>query len=176
MAPAHGLVWRKDPDRIISLYKYWATLATEPAGLGVTALYGTMYRNTERTLDDALQAIAEEGVPIEVFNVGLIDPSFILPSLWTKRGVLVASPTYERAMFPAMVRVLNFASIKGVRNKKAAYLGSYAWSGGAREVFEDYATKLNWEVVGTHQFTGSAKAEDSQKIRELSQQLALTSK
>jgi len=79
-------------------------------------------------------------------------------------------------MFPAMVRALNMATIKGVRNKSAAYIGSYAWSGGAREVFEEYAAKLNWEVVGTHQFIGSAKEEDLQQIREICRALALKSK
>jgi len=176
VAPSHGLVWRKDPERIISLYKCWASLATERAEPGVTVLYGTMYRNTERALEHALQALASDDVPVEVFNVGLIDPSYILPELWTKQGVLIAAPTYERAMFPAMVRALNMAEIKGVRNKTAAYIGSYSWSGGAREVFEEYAAKLNWEVVGTHQFIGSAKADDLEQIRALSRQLALKSK
>ena len=176
VAPSHGLVWRKDPERIISLYKYWASLATERAEPGVTVLYGTMYRNTERALEHALQALASENVPVEVFNVGLTDPSYILPELWTKQGVLIAAPTYERAMFPAMVHALNMAEIKGVRNKTAAYIGSYSWSGGAKSVFEGYAERLNWDIVGTHEFIGSAKADDLEQIRALSRQLALKSK
>ncbi len=176
VAPSHGLVWRKDPGRILSLYREWAKMATEPAKPGVTILYGSMYRNTERALNFALQAIAEEGVPVEVFNVGVTDPSFILPSLWTKQGLLVAAPTYERAMFPPMVHALDIAEIKGVRNKAAAYMGSYAWSGGAKEVFSEYAEKLAWDVVGTHEFIGSAKEADIEAIQSLARQLAIRTK
>jgi len=68
------------------------------------------------------------------------------------------------------------AEIKGVRNKTAAYIGSYSWSGGAKGVFEGYAERLNWDVVGTHEFIGSAKADDLEQIRALSRQLALKSK
>ena len=176
LAPSHGLVWRKEPERIISLYKKWAAMATEPAEPGVTVLYGSMYRNTERALDFALQAVAEQGVPLEVFNVAVTDPSFILPSLWTKRGLLVACPTYERAMFPLMVHALNIAEIKGVRNKIAGYFGSYAWSGGAKAVFEEFAAKLNWDVVGALEFIGSAKEADIQQIQAISRQIAGRSK
>lgn len=176
LAPSHGLVWRKEPERIISLYKKWAAMATEPAEPGVTVLYGSMYRNTERALDFALQAVAEQGVPLEVFNVAVTAPSFILPSLWTKRGLLVACPTYERAMFPPMVHALNIAEIKGVRNKIAGYFGSYAWSGGAKAVFEEFAAKLNWDVVGALEFIGSAKEADIQQIQAISRQIAGRSK
>ncbi|HBG59333.1 MAG TPA: hypothetical protein DDW97_00985 [Anaerolineaceae bacterium] len=79
-------------------------------------------------------------------------------------------------MFPAMVRALNMAEIKGVRNKTAAYIGSYSWSGGAKSVFEGYSERLNWDVVGTHEFIGSAKADDLEQIRTLSRELARRSR
>ncbi|MFZ3070900.1 MAG: FprA family A-type flavoprotein [Anaerolineaceae bacterium] len=176
VAPSHGLVWRKEPTRIISLYRRWAELAAQPAEPGVTVLYGSMYRNTERALDYALQAIAAEKVPMEVFNVGVTDPSFILPSLWTKQGLLVAAPTYERAMFPLMAHALSIAEIKGVKHKAAGYIGSYAWSGGAKAVFEEFAARLSWNVVGTHEFIGSAKVADIQQIQTLAQQVAIKSR
>lgn len=172
VAPSHGLVWRKDPDRIIKLYQQWAKYATEPAEPGVTVLYGTMYRNTERAMNYALQSIHAAGVPLEVFNVSVEDPSYILPSLWTKRGLLVACPTYERAMFPAMVHALSMAEIKGVKNKLAAYMGSWAWSGGAKAVFDGFAERLNWQPVGSVEFNGSAKETDIQSVQQMAQQLA----
>jgi len=171
LAPSHGIIWRKDPTRIINLYRTWAGYAQGPAEPGITVLYGSMYRNTERALDQTLQVIGQRKIPIEVFNVSITDPSFYLPSLLTKQGVLVACPTYERAMFPAMVRALDMAGIKGITHKVAAYFGSYAWSGGALEAFNGYAERLSWEVVGTHQFAGSAKENDLQQIQQIAQKL-----
>jgi glyoxylase-like metal-dependent hydrolase (beta-lactamase superfamily II) len=40
IAPSHGLVWRRDPGRIVELYRRWAGYATGPGDLGVTLLYG----------------------------------------------------------------------------------------------------------------------------------------
>ena len=176
IAPSHGLIWRKDPMRIVSLYQQWAKYATEQTEPGVTVLFGTMYRNTERAMEACLQTITNEGVPVEVFNVSTVHPSFILPSLWTKKGVLIACPTYERAMFPAMVHALDIAEIKSVKNKVAGYFGSYAWSGGAQPVFESYAEKLNWEIAGALEFVGCAKPDDIQTIQQIAQQVARKSK
>lgn len=176
VAPSHGLIWRKNPARIVDLYHRWATYGSEPAEPGVTLLYGTMYRNTEHAMNYAAEAIANEGVPLEVFNVGNTEVSFILPSLWTKRGVLVACPTYERKMFPPMVNALNMAAIKGVNNKVAGYLGSFAWSGGAKEIFEQFAQQMSWEVAGAHQFSGSAKSDDLAEIVSIARAVAIASK
>ncbi len=171
VAPSHGLIWRKNPERIINLYKTWAEYAKGPSEPGITVLYGTMYRNTERALDQTLQVIGKHNIPVEVFNVSITDPSYYLPSLWTKQGVLVACPTYERAMFPAMTRALNMAEIKDVKHKVAAYFGSYAWSGGAMDVFNGFAERLSWDVVGAHQFAGSAKENDLQQLQQIVQRL-----
>ncbi|MEA4811203.1 MAG: FprA family A-type flavoprotein [Anaerolineaceae bacterium] len=171
IAPSHGLVWRKDPMRIVSLYKTWAEYAKGPAQPGITVLYGSMYRNTERALDQILQVIGRQKLPLQVFNVSVTDPSYYLPSMWAKQGLLVACPTYERAMFPAMVRALNMAEIKDVKNKTAAYFGSFAWSGGAKEVFEGFAERLSWDVVGAYQFAGSAKENDLQQIQQICEKL-----
>lgn len=176
VAPSHGLVWRKNPERIISLYQNWARLATERGEEGVTLLYGSMYRNTERAMEYALQTIRDEGLPVEVFNVSNSDSSYILPALWSKQGLLVACPTYERAMFPAMVHVLNMAEIKHVANKSAGYFGSYAWSGGAKAVFEGYAQRLGWEVLGALEFCGHVKDADLENIQALARLVAQKSR
>ncbi len=102
-----------------------------------------MYRNTEHALSAALEGIASEGVPVTVHDVRKVDVSYILPDLWTKRGVLVAAPTYEGHMFPAMMDVLMMADRKRVKHKQAAYLGSYAWSGGAKKSLTRWRPRWN---------------------------------
>ncbi len=172
VAPSHGLVWRQDPGRIIHLYKAWSEYYHAPAQVGVTALLGTMYRNTERILSAALEGIAAEGVPVTVHDVRKTHASYILPDLWVQRGVLVAAPTYEGSLFPTMMDVLGMADRKRVTLKQAAYLGSYAWSGGGQADFERMAEKMAWEVVGGFGFLGSPKAADLDRARELGVQLA----
>ena len=111
-------------------------------------------------------------MPVKVHDVRKVHISYILPDLWTKRGVLVAAPTYEGGMFPAMMDALMMADRKRVMNKQAAYLGSYAWSGGAKADFECMAEKMSWDVVSEVDFIGGPGSPDLDRARELGVQLA----
>jgi len=172
VAPSHGLIWRKDPGRIIELYKTWAEYFNQPAEIGITALFGTMYRNTELALSAALDGIESEGVSVRVDDVRKQHISYILPDLWTQRGVLVAAPTYEGGIFPTMMDALMMADRKRVTHKKAAYLGSYAWSGGAQADFERMAERMSWDVVGSFGFIGGPGKADLARAYEMGVQLA----
>ncbi len=166
IAPSHGLIWRNQPERIVQLYQNWANMASEPAEVGVTLLYASMYGNTETMMGAVSQGIAEAGIPLSIFNVSKTCVSYILPHLWTKRGVMVGAPTYEGGLFPAMKAVLDMAAIKHIFNRQTACFGSHAWSGGGVREFEKYAETLKWPVVGTLDFTGSPNPEELQQGRE----------
>jgi flavorubredoxin len=172
VAPSHGLIWRNNPGRILELYQTWSEYYQQPAEVGITALFGTMYRNTERALNAALDGIASQGVPVRVHDVRKTHVSYILPDLWTRRGVLVAAPTYEGGLFPTAMDVLMMADRKRVSHKTAAYLGSYAWSGGGQKDFERIAEKLGWDVMGGFGFIGQAGEADLSRARETGVQLA----
>ena len=172
VAPAHGLVWRKNPGRIIELYQKWSEYYNSPAEVGVTALLGTMYRNTEHALSAALEGIASEGVPVRVYDVNKTHISYILSDLWTRRGVLVAAPTYEGGLFPSMLEALMMADRKRVIHRKAAYLGSYAWGGGGQKAFEDMAARMEWDLVGSFGFKGGPAADDLERAYQMGAVLA----
>jgi flavorubredoxin len=160
IAPSHGLVWRKDPGRIVTLYKKWAEYARGPGEAGVTLLYASMYGNTESMMNAVAQGISEQGVPVEIFDVTRTHVSYILPSLWTQRGVIVGAPTYEGGLFPIMAQTLDMAGQKRIRNRRAAYFGSFGWSGGARRELERIAEELKWDMVDTFEFSGSPTKEN----------------
>jgi anaerobic nitric oxide reductase flavorubredoxin len=160
IAPSHGLVWRKNPGRIIELYKKWAEYATGPTELGITLLYGSMYGNTENMMNAVAQGISREGVPLTIFDVARTHVSYIMPSLWTQRGVMVGAPTYEGSLFPPMAQVLEMAATKRIQNKQIARFGSYGWSGGAQRRLEQLVEQLKWELVDSFEFAGGPTDED----------------
>lgn len=172
IAPSHGLIWRKDPGRIVELYRRWASYATGDQELGVTLLYASMYGNSEEMMNAVAQGVSGTSVPVEIFDVARIHSSYILPALWKHQGVLVGAPTYEGKLFPAMVHLLDMAERKGVRNRKAAYFGSYSWSGGGRKEFERLAEGLKWEVTDTFEFRGGPTQEELEKGREFGARFA----
>ena len=163
VAPSHGLVWRRDPKRIIDLYRKWAECAsgkTEPA---VSLLYGSMYGNTERMMNSVATGISRAGVPLEVYDVARTNVSYILPSLWKNSGVMIGAPTYEVKAFPPMAAALTMAVNKRILNRKAAFFGSYGWSGGALREVKKIIEPAKWDLVDTLEFIGSPTAEDLKK-------------
>jgi anaerobic nitric oxide reductase flavorubredoxin len=102
VAPSHGLIWRKEPQRIIQLYKKWAECASGKTEPGITLIYGSMYGHTERMMNAVARGISRAGVPIEIFDAARTHVSYILPSLWLKTGVMVGAPTYEVRLFPSV--------------------------------------------------------------------------
>jgi anaerobic nitric oxide reductase flavorubredoxin len=166
IAPSHGLIWRRDPGRILELYREWASYGRGEGEQGVTLLYGSMYGNSERMMNAVAHGVSQAGVPVEIFDVAHTHASYILPSLWVRRGVIVGAPTYEGGLFPPMAHALDLAIRKRIANRKAAYFGSYGWSGGARKEFAKLAESLQWEVVDTFEFLGSPTKEDLRKGEE----------
>jgi flavorubredoxin len=161
IAPSHGLVWRKDPKAIVQLYTKWAEFATNPAERGITVLYGSMYGNTERMMNAVAQGISQESIPVNIFNVNQTHVSYILPNLWTQRGVVIGAPTYEGALFPPMAQVLEMAGIKRIYHKKVARFGSFGWKGGGAEKhFLRLIEPLKWNLVDTFEFNGGPSKED----------------
>lgn len=166
IAPSHGLVWRKNASHIVNLYKKWAEYATGMTEPAATLVYGSMYGNTEIMMNAVAQGISEEGIPVEIFDASRTHVSYILPSLWTRRGVVIGASTYEVSLFPPVAEVLNMAAHKHIRNKKAAFFGSYGWSGGALRDVKKIIEPLKWELVDTLEFVGSPSEEELGKGRE----------
>ncbi len=160
IAPSHGLVWRANPGRIVELYSQWASYASNRAEAGVTLVYGSMYGNTEKMMNAVAQGIADEGLPVDIFEVTRTHVSYILPSLWRYHGVMVGAPTSEGSLFPPMADVLRMAEQKHMRNKRAARFGSYGWSGGAQRDFDALAETLRWETMDSLEFVGAATDEE----------------
>jgi len=163
IAPSHGLIWRKHPRRIVEMYKKWAGNSTGKTETGVTLIYGSMYGNTEVMMNAVAQGISRTGIPIEIFDAARTHASYILPSLWTKIGVMIGAPTYEVTLFPPVAHVLDIAIHKGVKNKKAARFGSYGWSGGAQRHFEKIIEPAKWDLVDSFEFNGGPTKEDLKK-------------
>jgi anaerobic nitric oxide reductase flavorubredoxin len=172
IAPSHGLVWRRDPARIVELYRRWAQLSTGGGETGVTLVYGSMYGNTEKMMNAVAQGISRSGVPVEIFDAARTHVSYILPSLWTQRGIMIGAPTYEGSLFPPVAQVIDMAGLKRVINKKAAIFGSYGWSKGGMAAFQKLADSLKWQVTDMLEFRGTPTAELLKQGEEFGERFA----
>jgi anaerobic nitric oxide reductase flavorubredoxin len=172
IAPSHGLIWRKNTSQIVNMYKKWAEYASGKSEPGITLIYGSMYGNTEVVMNAVAQGISRVGIPVEIFDAARTHVSYILPSLWTKRGVMIGAPTYEVSLFPPMADVLSMAVKKRITNKTAGYFGSFGWSGGALREMKRIIEPLKWNLIDTFEFVGSPTKTDIKKSEEFGAQFA----
>jgi len=174
VAPGHGLVWRKNPKKIIDDYRRYASYSKGPCKDEVTVIWGSMYGNTELGVAPIVEAMEAEGVKVHVHNVPEAPLGDILASIWTSTGVVLAMPTYEYKMFPPVAAVLDELGKKKVLNRKAFRFGSYGWSGGAQKELEEIVTrhKMSWDFLEPVEFKGRPSASDLEVLKDRGRALA----
>jgi flavorubredoxin len=154
VAPSHGIVWRKDPKRIIDRYLKYASYLDGGREKEICVVWGSMYGNTEKGLEAAIRGIEDEGVPFTMHRVPNEDVSYILADAYRSEGILVAMPTYEYKMFPPMAYILDIFTRKHVNGRSALRIGSWGWVGGAKKEYDDAIAALDWKSIESLEWAG----------------------
>ncbi len=134
IAPDHGIIWRRDPGKILQMY---LDMANDKADLRVVVIYDTMWHSTEHMTIPLMQGLRAGGVDVDVMKLRATPMSRAIKRIWESRAMLVGTPTLNNIMFPSVAEFLQH--LKGLRpkNRLAGAFGSYGWGGGA--VKEAYA-------------------------------------
>ncbi|MDE6067292.1 MAG: FprA family A-type flavoprotein, partial [Duncaniella sp.] len=133
ICPTHGPVWREKIAKVLDLYDRLSRY--EPLDNGVTIVYGSMYGNTERLAEVAAEALAEAGVrEIEMLNASVTDLSDIIAAMFRHKGLIIAAPTYSDGLFPPVAAVIEAITVRGIKNREIALMGSHTWAHQATKV------------------------------------------
>ena len=178
IAPGHGIVWRKEPQKIIGDYTRYSSYSKGPAKPEITVLWASMYGMTGKGVPAVVEGIESEGVKVHLHKIPETDLSFVLQSIWQSSGVAIGMPTYEYKMFPPMYSVLDEVFKKKAFNRKAFYFGSYGWSAGAQKELEELCArhKIKWDFIESHEFKGLPREGDLATLRERGRELAIKTK
>ncbi len=143
IGPSHGLIWRKDPARIIQTYVDWSR---GKAKQKVLVVYDTMWGSTEALAKAVLKGLIEEGMEAKLLHLRSNHRSDIIEEMLEARGVLLGSPTLNNGMFPTMGDFLTY--MKGLRPKGKVFglFGSYGWGGGAVKEMRKSLEQEKFEV------------------------------
>jgi anaerobic nitric oxide reductase flavorubredoxin len=172
VAPSHGIVWRRDPGRIVGLYRRYASWLEGGREKSVCVVWGSMYGNTERGLKAVLAGIEDEGLPFAMHRVPNEDVSYVLADAYRSQGILVAMPTYEYRMFPPMAYALDILARKHVTGRSALRIGSWGWVGGAKKEYEEAIAPLKWDSVESLEWPGVPDDATLASLRERGRELA----
>jgi flavorubredoxin len=145
IAPAHGVIWRKGPSKIINSYFSWAKNETLNK---IVVIYETMYGATEKMARKIVEAITDSGVLVKLYDVAISDRAEIIKDMLDAKGFIIGSSCHDNDMLPNMAGFLEF--LKGLKPKKrmAAVFGSYGWTPkGATEEIEDVLKEAGIEIA-----------------------------
>ncbi|PNX51868.1 MAG: MBL fold metallo-hydrolase, partial [Thermoplasmata archaeon M9B2D] len=144
IAPDHGVIWRKDPGRVLEMYM---NMAQGKAKERITIIYDTMWHSTEMMTIPLMQGVMDEGFECKVVKLRATPMSIAIKEFWKSRACLVGSPTLNNEVFPSVAEFITH--LRGLRPKDrlVGAFGSYGWGGGAVKWLYNEFKNMKLEVV-----------------------------
>jgi flavorubredoxin len=144
ICPDHGIIWRKEPGKIIDAYMRWCK--QEPKQKAVV-IYDTMWHSTELMAEAIVSGISREGVAAKPFHLRKWHRSEVMTEVFDAKAIVVGSPTLNNGLFPSLADFLTY--MKGLKplNKIGAAFGSYGWSGEAVKLINKELEAMKFEIL-----------------------------
>jgi len=144
ICPDHGILWRKDPGKIINQYVEWSLQRPKRKALVV---YDTMWHSTEMMANAIVDSLGREGVDAKPLHLRSCHRSDIMAEIMDAGAIIMGSPTLNNGLFPTVSDFLTY--MKGLRpqNKKGAAFGSYGWSGDAVKLINKELEAMKFELI-----------------------------
>jgi flavorubredoxin len=170
ICPDHGIIWRKDPSRIVQAYVDWSRQEPKRKAL---VIYDTMWHSTEKMAETIADTLAQDGVEAKPMHLRKCHRSDIITEVLDAGAIIVGSPTLNNGLFPTVSDFLTY--LKGLRpkNKVGAAFGSYGWSGEAVHLIREELEKMKFQVIDPGvKALYVPSSDDLSACRDLAQQVA----
>lgn len=143
IAPDHGVIWRKDPARIIASYKRWSNYESNGRAL---VIYDTMWESTRKMAFAVAEGLLEAGVPYDMFDLAVHHRSDVMTAVLDASALVLGCPTLNNGMTPHMADYIQY--MRGLRpsRKIAACFGSYGWSGESVKMMTEILQELKMTI------------------------------
>ena len=127
ICPLHGPVWRTDLAYILDKYNHWSTY--EPEDKSVVLIYGSMYGDTENAVNVLAAQLAEAGVKnIRVYDASSPHVSVLISEIFRSSHLVLASPTYNAGIYPAMLNLLHDMAALNIQNRTVGLIENGTWA------------------------------------------------
>ena len=144
IAPDHGLIWRKNPQKILEQYDVWSQQKSKVKAL---VIYDTMWHSTEMMAKAVVEGLVDQGVSVQLFDLSATHRSDIITEVLDAGALIIGSSTLNNGMLPRLADLLHY--MKGLRPAKkiGASFGSYGWSGEAVKLITTALEEMKFEIL-----------------------------
>jgi flavorubredoxin len=144
IAPSHGIIWRRDPAKIVEAYVGWAKNTTKAK---VVVVYETMWGATGTMARKITEGLIDKGIEVKLFDITQSDRTEVIKEMLGARGFIIGSSTHDNGMLTAIAGFLDFLKGLNPKNRVACVFGSFGWAGGAIKQIENILKEAGIEVT-----------------------------
>lgn len=144
IAPSHGVIWRRDPMKIVNSYITWTKNEAKPKAVVV---FETMYGSTEIMARKIVEGLVDGGVEVKLFDIALSDMTEINNQMLDAKCYVFGSATHDNGMLSTIAGFLEFLKGLKPKNRIGAAFGSCGWAGGSVPALEQAMKETGIEQV-----------------------------
>lgn len=173
IAPLHGPVLRSGLDKYVGLYRKWSTYTPETRG--VLVAYASIYGGTaEAAMRIAEMLRSTDAGEVTVIDLCSCDQSEAVAQAFRLSGMVLAAPTYDAGIYPAMHDFIYHLSIKGLRNRLVGIVENGSWAPTAGRLMRNMLHEMPGMVIAEPMVTIRSRLTDSDidHLRELASNMA----
>ncbi|MBR2140754.1 MAG: FprA family A-type flavoprotein [Rickettsiales bacterium] len=171
--PLHGPILNDNLNYYIGKYNLWSSY--QPENNGILIAYASIYGNTKNVVDEITCLLRENKENVVLIDLAREDISRAVENAFRYDRLILASPTYDGGLFPAMENFILRLKSKNYQNRKVAFVENFSWAPmAAKKMKELMETMKNIEFVEDVVSIKSAiKSEDMMQIENLVNKIRL---
>ncbi len=125
--PLHGPVLTENLGYYLGLYDTWSSYGVESEG--VVVAYASIYGNTKKAAEQLAKALEENGCPkVVLTDLARSDMSENVGNAFRYGKIVLASPTYNGTLFPAMREFIENLTERGYRGRVVGIIENGTWA------------------------------------------------
>lgn len=168
IAPSHGQIYDK-PSWILDAYRDW--VMDVPHNL-VAFPFVSMHGSTRQMVDHLVDALAERGVRVELFNLAVTDIGKLAMALVDAGTILLGTPTVLAGPHPLAAYCAFLANALRPKARFLSIVGSYGWGGKTVETLAGMIPNLKVEVLDPVLCRGLPSAAEFEALDRLADTIA----
>ena len=126
ICPLHGPILKDNLGYYIGLYDTWSKY--EPEDEGIFIAYASIHGNTKKVAEKLATMLEEAGAPhVSIADLSRDDMAEAIEDAFRYDRLVLAAPTYDGGLFPAMDDFLHHLAAKSYQKRKVGLIENGSW-------------------------------------------------
>ncbi len=171
ICPLHGPILKENLGYYIGLYDTWSKY--EPETKGVFIAYCSLHGNTKQAAEQLAEYLTAKGEKVAISDLVRTDIAECVEDAFRYDRMVLAAPTYDGTVMPAMEDFLSHLAIKTYRKRTVGLIENGTWAPQAAKVMRAKLEQMKdiTIVEPVVSIRSAVKAEDAEALQQLADAL-----